>query len=65
MTDLVFISFPSESKAEEVRQKILDMQKDYLIDIGDAVIATKDPRPIGQNRLGPVESISKLHSLLR
>ena len=42
MTDLVFISFPSESKAEEVRQKILDMQKDYLIEVGDAVIATKD-----------------------
>ena len=42
MSDLVFISFPSESKAEEVRQKVLDMQKDYLIDVGDAVIATKD-----------------------
>ena len=42
MTDLVFIPFPSEAKAEEVRQKILDMQKDYLIEVGDAVIATKD-----------------------
>jgi uncharacterized membrane protein len=31
MSDLVFISFPSEAKAEEVRQKILDMQSDYLI----------------------------------
>ena len=44
MSDLVFISFPSESKAEEVRQKILDMQKEYLIDIGDAVIATRDAK---------------------
>jgi uncharacterized membrane protein len=38
----VFIAFDSEAKAEEVRAKILDMQKEYLIDIGDAVIATRD-----------------------
>jgi uncharacterized membrane protein len=42
MSDLVFISFPSEAKAEEVRAKILDMQRDYLIEVGDAVIATRD-----------------------
>src|SRR5262249_3139548 len=35
--------FPSEAKAEEVRQKLLDMQKDYLIELGDAVIAVKQP----------------------
>jgi len=29
MSDLVVIAFPSEAKAEEVRQKLLDMQKDY------------------------------------
>ena len=41
MADLIAVVFPSEAKAEEVRNKILGMQKDYLIDIGDAVIATK------------------------
>jgi uncharacterized membrane protein len=41
MSDLVVIEFPSEQKAEEVRQKLLDMQKDYLIELGDAVIAIK------------------------
>ena len=41
MADLIAVVFPSEEKAEEVRSKILGMQKDYLIDIGDAVIATK------------------------
>ena len=41
MSDLIAVVFPSEEKAEEVRQKILGMTKDYLIDIGDAVIATK------------------------
>src|SRR5260370_42420146 len=43
VSDLVVIEFPSEAKAEEVRQKLLDMQKDYLIDLGDAVIAVKQP----------------------
>jgi uncharacterized membrane protein len=43
MSDLVVIEFPSEAKAEEVRQRLLDMQKDYLIDLGDAVIAIKQP----------------------
>lgn len=43
MSDLVVIAFPSEAKAEEVRQKILDLQKDYLIELGDAAIAVKQP----------------------
>jgi uncharacterized membrane protein len=43
MADLVEITFPSEEKAEEVRQKLLDMQKEYLIELGDAVIAVKRP----------------------
>ncbi len=41
MADLIAVVFPSEEKAEEVREKLLAMQKDYLIDLGDAVIATK------------------------
>src|SRR5215475_1431881 len=41
MADLVEIAFPSEEKAEEVRRKLLDMQKEYLIELSDAVIAVK------------------------
>jgi uncharacterized membrane protein len=43
MSDLVVIAFPSEAKAEEVRQKLLGLQKEYLIELGDAVIAVKQP----------------------
>ena len=43
MADLVVIEFPTEAKAEEVRQKLLSLQKDYVIDIADAVIAVKQP----------------------
>jgi uncharacterized membrane protein len=30
MSDLVVIAFPTEANAEEVRQKLLAMQKEYL-----------------------------------
>ena len=43
MADLVEITFPSEAQAERVRQKLLDMQQEYLIEIADAVIAVKQP----------------------
>jgi uncharacterized membrane protein len=42
MSDLVAIAFPTEAKAEEVRQKLLAMRKEYLIEVDDAVIAVKD-----------------------
>src|SRR3954468_19339483 len=42
MAALVVIAFPTEAKAEEVRQKLFAMQKEYLIELGDAVIAVKD-----------------------
>jgi uncharacterized membrane protein len=43
MADLVAIAFPTEEKAEEVRHRLLDMQKEYLIELADAVIAVKQP----------------------
>ena len=42
MAELVVIAFPNETQAEAVRQKLLTMQKEYLIELGDAVIAIKD-----------------------
>jgi len=42
MAELVVIAFPTEAKAEAVRQKLFAMQKDYLIELGDAVIAVKN-----------------------
>jgi len=41
MSDLVAIVYPTEARAEEMRQKIFSLQKEYLIEIGDAVIAVK------------------------
>jgi uncharacterized membrane protein len=44
LSDLLVIEFPSEAKAEGVREMVLAMQKEYLIELGDAVIAVKDDR---------------------
>ena len=38
MSDLVFIAFEHEKNAEEVRDKGLGMQKEYLIEVSNAVI---------------------------
>src|SRR6516162_2310075 len=43
MSDLAVIVFPTEEKAEEVRKKLLEMQKEYVIQLGDAVVAVKQP----------------------
>ena len=39
MSDLVVIVYSTEARAEEVRQKLIGLQKEYLIEIGDAAIA--------------------------
>ena len=42
LSDLLVIEFPSEEKAEGVREMLLAMQKEYLIELGDAVVAVKE-----------------------
>jgi uncharacterized membrane protein len=52
MSDLVAIVYPSEAKAEEVRQRLFDLRKQYLIEFSDAVIAVKtDVGPVKLNQL--------------
>ncbi len=41
MSDLIVIVYPTEAKAEEMRQELLDLQKEYLLELSDAVIAVK------------------------
>jgi uncharacterized membrane protein len=42
MSDLIAIVYPTEAKAEEVRQRLFKLQKEYLITLSDAVIVTKN-----------------------
>ena len=52
MSDLIAIVYPSEAKAEEVRQRLFKLQKEYLIKLSDAVIAVKtEAGPVKLNQL--------------
>ena len=44
MSTLVVIGYDDQFKADEVRLTLLKMQKHYLIDMEDAVVAVKDPK---------------------
>src|SRR5262252_2200651 len=44
MSTLVVIEYDDPFKAEEVRLSLMKMQKDYLIDLEDAVVAVKDQK---------------------
>jgi uncharacterized membrane protein len=54
MADLLVIAYPTEAEAEEVRSRLLGMQKEYLIELGDAVVAVKQPD--GQMKLNQLFS---------
>jgi len=43
MSDLLVIGFESEEKAEAVRAKLFELQRSYLVEIEDAVVAVKHP----------------------
>jgi uncharacterized membrane protein len=43
MSELIVIGYDNVFEAEEVRLKLLKMQRDYLIDLEDAVVAVKQP----------------------
>ncbi len=42
MSDLVVIGFKDENKAIEMRSELLKLQKEYLIEMEDVVVVTKD-----------------------
>jgi uncharacterized membrane protein len=61
MSTLVVIGYDDPFQAEEVRLKLLKMQKEYLVDLEDAVVATKDKS--GKVKLHQVVSTTKAGAL--
>jgi len=43
MADLIIIAYDSEDTAEAARKKLFDLQKEYLVELGDAVVAVREP----------------------
>jgi uncharacterized membrane protein len=42
MSNLIVITYPEPNKAAEVLDKLLELQKEYLVDLEDAAYAVKD-----------------------
>ncbi len=42
MSDLIVVGYNDEHQAEEVRLKLLKLQKEYLVDLEDAVVAVRN-----------------------
>ena len=57
MSTLVVVGYDDQFKAEEVRLTLLKLQKDYLIDMEDAVVAVKDPK--GEVKLHQAVNLTK------
>jgi len=43
MSDLVVVGYDDQNQADEVRLRLLKMQRDYLVDLADAVVAVRKP----------------------
>lgn len=54
---LIVVSYPDLFKAEEVRLTLMKLQKGYLIDLEDAVVATKDSN--GKVKLNQIHNLTK------
>ena len=61
MSTLVVIEYDDQFKAEEVRLSLMKMQKDYLIDLEDAVVAVKDQK--GKVRLHQAVNVTAAGAL--
>lgn len=56
MTDLVVIEYENMHKAEEVRLMLQKMQREYLVDMEDAVVAVKDEK--GKVKLNQIHNLT-------
>ena len=61
MSELVVIGYKSKFAAEEVRLQLLKMQREYLIDLEDAVVVVKERD--GQVKLNQVHNLTAAGAL--
>jgi len=56
MSDLVVVAYDDEFKAQDVRLALLKLQKEYLVDLEDAVVAVK--KPDGKVKLHQIHNLT-------
>ncbi|HEY8564947.1 MAG TPA: DUF1269 domain-containing protein [Beijerinckiaceae bacterium] len=61
MADLIVVAYDDPHKAHEIRLKLVKLQSEYLIDLEDAVVATKDQQ--GQVKLHQVVNLTAAGAL--
>ena len=61
MSTLIVVAYPDEYQAEEVRLRLLQMQKEYLVDLEDAAIAVRKDN--GKIKLRQLYSITGASAL--
>ena len=44
MTELIVIGYPTPAVAETAREQLLELQREYLLQLSDAVVATRDEK---------------------
>ena len=49
MPEMIAIVYPKKETAFEVRQKLTQLQADFLIELADAVVVTKETGKDGQD----------------
>jgi uncharacterized membrane protein len=55
MSELIVIAYDDEQKAEQVRWKLLSLQKEHLVDLEDAVVVTRGKD--GKVRLNQIHDV--------
>jgi uncharacterized membrane protein len=58
MAELIVIEYDDVHKAEEVRLKLQKLQREYLLDLADAVVAVKDEQ--GKVKLHQIHNLTAL-----
>ena len=60
MSDLIVIEYDDMYRAEEVRIRLQKMQREYLVDLADAVVAVKDEK--GKVKLNQIHNLTGARS---
>lgn len=61
MSDLVVVGYDDQHQADEVRIRLMKMQRDYLVDLADAVVAVR--KPDGKVELHQVHNLTAAGAL--
>ena len=61
MSSLVVLAFDNETGAEQMRDDLLQMQKEHLIGLEDAAVAVRDKE--GKVKIKQVESLAGMWAL--